>query len=153
MTDTEITRLPDGSYVDGNGEILDIPEGVNPLTYAAHQRHHADREIKQWTAERARWDAFLISQQGARKSVYDDVTISVAMPTRSTLDVDAFIASVEARRLEPDDLLAVLAAAKGFDKAKLPESVQGLYESHVMVSEGKPYVRSTPTRPRAARPW
>lgn len=132
--DITLTRLDDieqdgqafAVYVDGDGEILEVPlafEGGR-LAYAVAQFEEAKQQANGWAAAKARWQALIIDEQGEKKASYGDVVVSIRQNPITEFDRDRFaerfIGEFLPREMQDaEHIVAVLHAVTGLDAEML----------------------------------
>jgi len=135
---------------DDTGEVIEIPEGVDALTLLAHGRHDAKGQEDAWKQRRQAYDAALLAKMTEKRANFTGVVVSVMGRTYTKTDVDAFADSLAAAAIEWPDLMAVIAAAQGFKRDLLPESVWEIYDKHTEHLPTKAWIDSKPVLRRAS---
>lgn len=106
---------------EDTGEIEEIPDGIDPLFWAANQCMEAADQEKAWKARGGMLKAALIRGQEEKKAVYGDVAVSIRQTWRDDFEVAGFRDYVADAQLDGGALLALVLAAKGFDRDLLHE--------------------------------
>lgn len=129
-----------GLVVDSEtGEVLTIPSGEDALSGAAWRRHAAKEQQKAWEKTVDALDRVLL-RQDTRKAQYGEVVVSVRADSYAKTDVEAFASMLGELPLEAQDMADIIAAAKGFDRDKLPARALEAFDDCSTRVPKKPYI-------------
>lgn len=138
--------LENGIVIDEDGEIVDAAGHDDPLAYIATRRADAKIQLKEWESYIEGLDRVLLRKQMERRMSYGDVVIRIGGGRYYQTNAKALaemLSDAEARR---EDLVGLLAAAKGFRKDEVPEPVRFMYEDVTAAIEKKPWIESAVAR-------
>ena len=129
-----------GLVVDSEtGEVLTIPSGEDALAGAAWRRHAAKEQQKAWEKTIDALDRVLL-RQDTRKAQYGEVVVSVRADSYAKTDVEAFVSMLGEIPLEAQEVDDIIAAAKGFDRDKLPARALEAFDDCTTRVPKKPYI-------------
>ena len=129
-----------GLVVDSEtGEVLTIPSGEDALAGAAWRRHAAKEQQKAWEKTIDALDRVLL-RQDTRKAQYGEVVVSVRADTYPKTDVQAFASMLWDMGMEAHEMEEIIAAAKGFDRDKLPARALEAFDDCTTRVPKKPYI-------------
>ncbi len=146
---SDFIEIRPGLVVDTDGVIIEAADRDDAMKFIASKRHDAKQQMEEWKSYVQDLDRVLLKNQSERKLNYDNLVVSIRGGTYSKTDTEAFANECYALTLEPSDLFAIIAAASGFKKDKLPESAKAAFESHTATLEKHPWVESSIARRRA----
>lgn len=138
-----------GLVVDEDGVIIETASIDDAMKFVAQSRHEAKEQEKEWGARVQVLDRVLLRNQSEKKLTYGDLVVSIRGGTYSKTDAEQFAALVYEKPVELEDLFAVIAAASGFKKDLLPESVREAYEATTTTFEKRSWIESNVARKRA----
>ena len=133
--------LEGGIVIDDDGEIIESGDN-DALAVIATRRAYAKTQQKQWEAIVADYDRVLLRKQDNARATYGDVVISVRSGTYSDTDTTAFADDVAELPLEFGDLITIIAAARGFHRDDLPDSVLAAFDANTETLTKRPWVES-----------
>lgn len=130
------------------GEIVDATDAeAVDISSAAIKRHEAAEQEKAWGARKAIFDSILLKNQNEKNAVYgEQVQISIRNAGYETFDQEGFAEAVQEIELTREELVALVLAAKGFSKDKLPPDVQLIVNDFTTKLQKKPWVLSSVVR-------
>ena len=140
-----------GLVVDSEtGEVLTLPPGEDALSGAAWRRHAAKEQQKAWEHTVQTLDRVLM-RQDTRKAQYGEVVVSVVAGSFPKTDVEAFVSMLSEIPLEAEEMADIIAAAKGFDRDKLPARVLEAFDDCTTKVPKAPYILTAPVLKQAPK--
>jgi hypothetical protein len=138
-----LMELEPGLVVDGDsGEILEIAEGIDPLLALALARHDAKEQEEAWKRRRIVADVALLARQEEKRAQYANVLVTVMQRTYEQTDAVKFADELAGAAIEWPELMAVIAAAKGFKRGLLPEKAVEAFRAATVQLPTKPWIES-----------
>lgn len=144
-----------GLIVDTDGEIVSAAGIDDPLKFIVARRDEARRQMKRWEELTADLDRVILRKQGDKTVAYGNVIATIRGGTYAKTDVRRFALESLLRLSDgldfehpeaTDAIQAVIAAASGFKRDLLPESVRHLYDEATATLEKRPWVETAIAR-------
>lgn len=143
---SDYIELEPGLVIDSDGEIVESASIDDAMKFLAARRHEAKQQLKAYERYIEDLDRVLLRHQKERKLAYGDVVISVRGGTYRKTDTESFAQLVGSMPVEFDDMVALVAAATGFKRELVPESLRDAYDECTATLEKRPWIESEVAR-------
>ena len=144
-----------GLIVDTDGEIVSAAGIDDPLKFIVARRDEARRQMKAWEKTTEDLDRVILRNQDAKTVAYGNVIATIRGGTYSKTDVPCFAKAAGVfladgldfeHPEEAEEILSIIAAASGFKRDLLPESVRDLYDRWTATLEKRAWVETSIAR-------
>lgn len=143
----------DGLILDeATGEIIDAPTGEDSTGALVFRLVGAKEQKKAWERDIAIYQGMVLKRQPEPREQYGDIIATKSTRTTAATDTEAFASMCSELPLEAEDLWTIIAAAKGFDRDKLPEKARQAFDECTEMKVSAPWVDTRVVKHRAPVP-
>lgn len=135
-----------------SGEIVSECDINDAVKFIASKRHGAKEQEEEWGKTRKTLDIVLKRHQDVGTNVvYGDLVVAHRTSGYSTFDAPQFRDAISEIEFTKEELMALVMAAKSFDRDLLPMVVQDAYDEAVTAHTKQPWIESRIVRKQAPR--
>ncbi len=146
---SDYIEIEAGLVISEDGEIIDAANVDDPIAFLARQRHEAKVQEKEWAERVSVLDRVLLKQQGEKRMSYGTVVVDVRTGTYPKFDRAEYADAISEIEFTREELMALVLAAKDFDRASLPAAVVDIYDEALKHPEKRPWIQTSNVRKAA----